>query len=95
MKKTFIVLASLSLFVLASCGGSTKGNWSDDDKERAREELNSERDQMEVLIGKEKTDAFIDCAMEKIEANYENFEAADSDIPGMEKIGEECMTELL
>lgn len=74
---------------------SEKGNWTDADIERAMAEINSERDQMVALIGEEKTDAFIDCAMEKVEANYESFAAADADYSGMEKIGEECMMDLL
>lgn len=95
MKKTFIVLASLSLIVLTSCGGSSKGNWTDEDKEKARSEMNSERAQMDALIGKEKTDAFIDCAVEKVEENYDNFDAADSDREGIEKIAEDCMKEIM
>lgn len=74
---------------------SKKGDWTDSDIERALAEINSERDQLVALIGEEKTDAFIDCAMEKIEANYENFEDADSDLSGMEKIGEDCMMGLI
>ena len=95
MKKTFIVLASLSLIVLTSCGGSSKGNWTDEDKEKARSEMNKERAQMDALIGKEKTDAFIDCAVEKVEDQYDNFESADTDRDGIEKIAEECLKEIM
>ncbi|MDB4516076.1 hypothetical protein N9089_00605 [Crocinitomicaceae bacterium] len=95
MKKTFIAIAALSLFVLTACGGSSKGNWTDEDKEKAKAEMNSERATLESVIGAEKTDQFIDCVVEKIEQEYDGFESADSDEAGIEKIAEECMKDLM
>lgn len=101
----FTFASMIAITSLTSCGGgseseeeaktSKKGEWTDEDKERAIAELNSKRDEMVEMIGEANTDEIIDCAMEKIQANYENFADADSDHEGMRQIGAECMTELL
>lgn len=80
---------------LLESSNSTKGNWNEMDLTRARFELSKEREQLDALIGTEQTDLFIECAIEEIQNKYKNFREADSDIAGMEKIGEQCMLDLL
>lgn len=80
--------------VIAS-GISIKGQWNDTDLEKARAEINSEREAMESAIGKDGTDQFMNCALNKLEQAYPNFEAANSDLSGAELIGEECANEIL
>lgn len=95
MKKTFIAIAALSLLVLTACGGSTKGNWTDSDKDAAREALDAQKSSLESLVGAEKTEQIIDCALEKIEAQYENIDALNDDKEGLSKIGEDCAMEAM
>lgn len=80
---------------LIQTSNSTVGNWNEMDITRAKYQLGQEREQLDVLIGAEKTDLFIDCAIEKIQNKYNNFQEADRDLPGMEQIGADCMTDLL
>ena len=96
--------AVIGMSSLTSCGGATsedeaktskKGAWTEEDKERAITELNSKRDEMVDMIGEDNTDKIFDCAMEKIQANYDNFQEANSDYEGMREIGADCMKELL
>lgn len=94
MKKTFIAVAALALFVLASCGGSSKGNWSEDDKAKAQEAVEEVKADLEVMLG-EKAEDYINCYLEKVENEYDNFEAADSDREGCEKLAKECMEDLM
>ena len=42
----------------------------------------------------DQTDAYLDCYLEKIENNYDNFDAANSDEPGCTELAQECMSEL-
>jgi len=72
-----------------------RGNWNSQDLEKVKAEVNKERSEIESLIGVEKTDEFFECAMYTIEQTYPNYEAADNDISGLEKIGEDCMNKVL
>ncbi len=92
--KKIILSAVVAAAVLTSCGGaSTKGNWSDADKEKANEavaEIDSELD----VFGDKKQD-FIDCYLEKVEDNYDDFATADADLDGCSKLAEECAEEVM
>lgn len=101
MKSKWQIIAPILLvsFIFLSCAThpkvSERGNWSKADINRARSEMESARKEMDDLIGKKKTDAFIDCALQKIEMRYTNFKEADSDHAGIEKIAENCINEVM
>lgn len=73
---------------------SEKGNWTEDEMNRAIDAVNSIRSQVEPVFG-DRTQDFIDCYLEKVEANYENFASADSDVDGCTRLSEECANSVL
>jgi len=96
----FVLSALLIATVMVSCAPkSKKGAWIDADKEKFTTEFNKGAEGQEVPgLTEEQFKTFTkdlcDCAMKKAEANYENFDEANKDNAGMEKIGTECGTEL-
>lgn len=86
--------ALVATTMLVSCGEvSEKGNWNEEDKKKADDaiaEIDGELD----AFGDKKQE-FIDCYLEKVEANYDNFASADSDLSGCEKLAEECVNEVM
>ena len=71
---------------------STKGNWNDTDKRLADAAVTSIDSQLDALG--ENKQAYIDCYLEKVEANYNSFSVANSDAAGCEKLALECVDEL-
>ena len=77
----------ISIFIcVSSCEFSSKGKWTDSDKEKAMEQIN---------IAEKKTSAkfslkFKNCVVENLESNYESFADADSDIMGSVQAIKEC-----
>jgi hypothetical protein len=71
--------------------GSVLGNWSDSDKEKFREVMESV-DELSNL-GELKSD-WIDCYLSKCESNYASFQKADSDKEGCKKMALECYDEV-
>jgi hypothetical protein len=99
MKKYFIIPV-LFAGVLVSCGEkSKKGAWIAADKDKFVSEClkGGEGESIPGMdaaaMDKFKKDV-CDCAVVKAEAEYENFEGANTDEPGMTKIGEACGTEI-
>ncbi len=93
MMKT-IVLSVLLLLVLVSCGNSSKkGAWSDTDKNFLREEIKKVESSFDAFG--ESKEAYITCYMDKLEANYNNFDEANADGKGCEKLAVECLDVLL
>jgi len=83
-----LILSLLTMLLLATaCNSSTKGNWSDADKKKFREEMN----EVEELanFGKNKS-AWIECYLRKCEANYSSMHEADQDEEGVKKLALEC-----
>ena len=95
MKKLFILSVGALLFLTYSCSGSTKGNWSSEEKTQLRSQFEKQRSQLDKIFGKEKTDKWIDCAMLKMENQFDNLGAADKDLKGAEKIGGACIKEVM
>mgnify|MGYP000409681323 CR=1 FL=1 len=94
LRSTFL-FAALGLMTLTACGEkSTKGNWTQEEKDIAAKEINSERASIESMLG-ESTDAYLDCYLDKVMNSYDNFASADSDLPGCEKLAQECATEIM
>lgn len=74
-------------------GKSRKGHWSAEDKRNAMIEIAKVRSDIEKSLG-DRTDAYIECYIERVEANYKNFEKANADIKGCTKLAEKCIKEL-
>ncbi len=92
MKKTFVIAGCVLL--LTACGQiSVKGAWSKEDKDRANAEIKKVDADLDILGDKKQ--AYIDCYLEKLENNYDDFKSADSDEKGCEKLAVECATELM
>jgi len=95
MKKLITLWIGTLLILIYSCSGSTKGNWSSEDKTQLRSQFEKQRSQLDKIFGKEKTDKWIDCAMLKMENQFDNLETADKDLKGAEKIGAACIQEVM
>jgi len=100
MKNTIVLTIGVLLFITSSCGGSTKGHWTEEDKTKLKTEFNKQRSQLDQILGKEKTDKWVNCAIDKMEQKFDNPEAAEKaiervDTKAAEKIGEECMKEII
>ena len=95
--KILIPFSLGTVLLLSACGGSEKGNWTDEDKNqfRAQSEITPEMQQVKSLLGPEKYSAFVECAINKAEAKYDSLAVADTDEEGMGKIGEECALEVM
>ncbi len=89
--KKLIVISFAALF-LASCGGSKKGAWSDEDKEKFQSKCKSE---FGTNAGDD-SKKLCDCLTSKVEQEYENFDEADKamNTDAGAKIGLDCMSEL-
>ena len=100
MKKGFFIILTLFFFSTAYSQvtekesekevASEKGNWNDSDKKAALKAIKSVDADLEVF-GDNKQQ-FIDCYLEKIEANYSSFAAADMDSEGCEVLATKCAT---
>jgi len=72
--------------------GGEKSNWSETDKQKAREAL---YDLEELSIFGENKSKWIECYLSKCEANYSSYYEADQDVKGCEKLALECTNEVL
>lgn len=73
---------------------SSKGNWTDLDKEKARNEMEKARADIDEFIGSENTDFIISCVLDKVELQYNNFDEADIDQDGIQMITAECLQQV-
>lgn len=93
MKKV-ILSAIVATALLSSCGGgSSKGNWSDSDKELFDAEMEKIEGSLDAF-GDNKQD-FLDCYYENLEENYANFTEANSDVEGCKKLAQDCAEEAM
>lgn len=74
--------------LLSACNNSKKGAWSDADKMKFKVEMDkvSELDNLS-----ENKQAYIDCYLQKLEANYSSLYEADRDADGCKQLAEECV----
>jgi len=96
MRKLVLSAACISL-LLMSCNESSKGNWNEEDKGKARKDIMegmNSGDESNVFSMKAKN-KLCDCAIEKIEKHYDNFIQANSDKDGLSNVIEPCMKFLL
>lgn len=75
---------------LAKQSTSVIGNWSDEDLNELRDLLDAERKLFEDVLG-DKTDAYYDCYIEKLQLNYPSFEEANADPGGSADLASSCM----
>jgi hypothetical protein len=93
MKKSIIGISLLStVLLMTSCGGSTKGKWSEDDKKKFSDECTGVK---EVKDMGDMGVKLCDCMLQKSEAEFNSFREADSDEPKMTTFGEACAVEVL
>jgi hypothetical protein len=86
MNRLLIISPLLACFM--ACSESKKGSWSAEEIKKAKAELNS------IVFEKSKNEEdklkLIDCFLEKVEINYNNFEEAKNDSFGTDLILREC-----
>lgn len=70
---------------------SVKGNWSEKDKQKAKESLQESRAQFQNYIDSASTDALILCLVEEFERNYENFEAVEQESELVKDLTQNCL----
>ena len=92
MKKVLMMI--LAVAFLVACNGSVKGAWSDEDKQKVIDEVNNVESTLDFLLGNKK-DSYVNCYLEKLENNYEDFDAAYEDKKGCEKHAVDCMQDVL
>ncbi len=91
MKKVFLAVAAIAF--LASCNSSKKGAWSQEDKDKANAEIKKVESSLDALGDKKQQ--YIDCYLGKIEDNYNNFDEANKDQKGCEKLAMDCANEVI
>ena len=91
MKITIYIIATMFLFL--SCNQSTKGNWTEEDKAKARTQWEVGKTNIEA--GGIDFELFVSCVIERSEQNYDSYIEAMKDKTGLEAIGTECAKELL
>ena len=78
------------LVLLSACNYSTKGNWSEEDRELAAKALEKYNLNVEQFGDEVKAD-YEDCFVGKLENKYENFEEAQKDEFGMQMASSDCL----
>jgi hypothetical protein len=95
-KGTMLLFAAA---ILVGCETSKKGKWTDADKKSVRSEIEKslleEGDEAAFFQDKEIREKFLDCSVSKLEQQYSSLTAANKDLEGCKKIGEECALALL
>lgn len=87
MVKTVIIISLVA--IVTSCNESNKGSWSFEDRKKAKEELNSSI-RLKIYGNDQKKQEIIDCFLDKIELNYNNFEEAKNDDVGTDTSLRNC-----
>lgn len=93
-KKSFFLFVSLFFLSLmfSACNRSTKGNWSESDKQKFREDM-QKVDELSNF-GENKT-KWIECYLDKCEATFNSYKDADMDAEGCKKLALECNKDIL
>lgn len=89
-----LIFLVLTVGALSSCIASQKGNWSKSDTKKARKELSKVEAEVRTSLG-DQTDAYFDCYLEKIINTYKNYEQANEDYQGCEKLALECVESIV
>ena len=87
MNKIVSMAMILMAVVLFSCGpASKKGDWNDKDKEKYLKEVES----VDLSKFGDKKQEWIDCYLQKLEANFDSYKASSEDKATCEKLALEC-----
>lgn len=73
---------------------STKGNWSDIEKQTVIDELSASRESFETFLDSAQVDTMILCLADKIEANFENMDEMDGNSEDIERMTFSCLGEM-
>jgi hypothetical protein len=92
MKNVLMMISTVAFLV--ACDGSEKGAWSDEDKQKVIDEVKNVESTLDFILGNKK-EAYVNCYLEKLENNYEDFDAAYEDKEGSEKYAVDCMQDVL
>lgn len=90
MKITIYIIAVTAL--LLSCNQSTKGNWTEEDKEKIRTELELAKPDIEKA--EVDFESYADCLCEKYEQNYNYFDESNTDSEVLNAMSIECIEKL-
>ena len=82
-----LILIIFSSLILISCNESVKGKWSQSDRQSFRNEMESIQELSAFGDNKSK---WIECYLNKCEANYSSFYEADRDAAGCKRIALMC-----
>lgn len=88
------VLVIIVILVLIRQNGSFKGNWSESDKQRFREELEKIPEPYLSVLGKNKV-KFIEYCIASGEKNYSSFAELSNDSDGIQKISNESCVKII
>ena len=86
-----LILIIFTSLILNSCNESVKGKWSQSDRLSFRKEMESIQELS--ALGDNKSN-WIECYLNKCEANYSSFYEADRDENGCTRISEECLEKI-
>lgn len=93
MKKrnsTFLATLALAALVLSSCNSSKKGEWSEADKSAFHKAIAT----VDLTSLGDKKEKWIECYLEKVEANYASFLSANGDEEGCKAFALICNDEV-
>ncbi|XOV69215.1 MAG: hypothetical protein ACFHU9_08515 [Fluviicola sp.] len=86
-------VATLFLFACENLWSqeSTKGNWSEKDKNQAIADLNGQRKIFETFLDSTQIDPLIQCIADKLEQTFENPDAVDTESDTIQSISLQCL----
>ncbi len=86
-KRSLFAMLLTTTMILSSCGsGSVKGKWSESDKQTFHKEMAT----VDLSKLADKKEQWVECYLEKVEANYSSFGDANKDEAGCKKLALEC-----
>jgi len=91
-KNIIFILITLPFLLLFSCGGSSRGHWSDADKQAFRKDM---ADVKELSIYGENKEAWVECYLSKCEQKYQSYFIGNQDEKGCEILALSCNDEIL
>lgn len=91
LQSTFWVMVALAALVAGGCNSSKKGEWSEADKEKFHKAMET----VDLTSLGDKKEKWIECYLDKVQANYPSFLSANSDEEGCKSYALICNDEVL
>ena len=88
--KNKILIALMSILILAGCSASKKGHWSEADRDAFKSDMN----QVNLSAFGTKKQIWLDLYYKKLETNYDSYTSANNDVSGCKKLALQCNNEL-